>query len=214
MSTTDLQLDSDGTLTVGTLRVTMHQEEELDVFDPRDHDNLGVMVCSHKRYRLGDHREGWVRELADDLVVIYGEHGEEGVLKHLKARLDATVVLPLYLIDHSGLAMRAGRSFSDIDPGEWDSGLVGFIFDTSKTREVTGVEPADIEKGLRAEVEEYDRWLQGDVWGYAIERLVTCSAGEEHAETVDGCCGFIGHEYAEGEALRAMVYEIKEETGE
>jgi hypothetical protein len=209
----DLELDADGTLTVGTLRLRMEQEQELDIFDPRDNTNLGTMVCAHPHYNLGDHRDPTMRRLAADLVVIYSEHGDEGVVEHLKARFQATVVLPLYLLDHSGLAMRVGRSFADVDPGEWDSGLIGFIFDTDKGRDETGVEPEDVEQALRSEVEEYDRWLQGDVWSYVIERLVTCSHGDEHAEIVDSCGGYIGHEYAEQEALRAMAWEIKEETG-
>jgi hypothetical protein len=207
-----IELDADGTATVGNLRLRMEAEQELDLFDPRDNTNLGVMVCSHKRYNLGDHRDPLVQRQEPKLLEAYEEGGPKAVADYAKRILGAYVVLPLYLIDHSGLSMRAGRDFSDVDPGNWDSGLVGFIFDTPKGRDETGVEGADVEQALRAEVTEYDRWLQGDVWCYVIERLVTCSHGDTHAEIVDACGGYIGHEYATQAALEAFTHELKEEN--
>jgi hypothetical protein len=208
----DLSFDGSDQLTVGNLRLRMEAEQELEIFDPRDDTNLGTMVCSHKRYDLGDKGPS----LADYREIIDRVWSEDGgtvaaVASWLKAFEGATVVLPLYLIDHSGLSMRAGRSFADVDPGEWDSGLVGFIFDTPIGREVTGVRHVDIEASLRSEVEEYDRWLQGDVWTYVLERLERCDHGDIHARVLDSCGGFIGHEYAEQEALAALEAQLKED---
>lgn len=190
----------EGTYAQGDLRMKLTREEELSIFDPRDNDNLGVMVCSHRSYRIGDRVNSTVEHA---LLETYAQGGEQAVIKRLRAEQDATVVLPLYLLDHSGLAMRAGRSFADVDPGQWDSGLVGFIFDTAETRELTGVGPEHVEQALRAEVNEYDQWLQGDVWAYVIERRQCCDLGHEHWEHVDSCGGFIGWDWARQAATDA-----------
>jgi hypothetical protein len=210
MTTKDDLIAGEGTLTQGDLRLTMHQEEELDIFDPRDNTNVGAMICSHKRYDLGD-KAPWAKEYLNAVDDLFAEEPTLGdVMGWLKRTYGAIVVLPLYLLDHSGLSMRAGRSFADIDPGEWDSGLVGFIFDTPKSRDETGVGPDHVEQALRAEVREYDSWLQGDVWSYAIERKTICSVGAEHWETVEACGGFIGYDWAAQAAADAWDCEVKE----
>ena len=60
-----------------------------DPENPRQWDNMGEMVCFHKRYDLGDKDHGFTPET---------------LLEYVK---DPNVVsLPLYLMDHSGLTMR------------------------------------------------------------------------------------------------------------
>lgn len=213
MSTKDDIWANDGQLVAGDLRLRMEAEEELSIFDPRENNtNLGAMICSHRRYDLGD-KESWAKEYRLAIEGIFDER--EGslaeVVDWIKGTYGATVVLPLYLIDHSGLAMRAGRSFADVDPGEWDSGLVGFIFDTPKGRSECGTPPELIEECLRGEVSEYDSWLGGDVWGYVIERKVICSHGDEHWDHVDSCGGFIGYEWAAQAAAMAWDIAIAED---
>ena len=92
-----------------TLRIV--QDE--DPVNPRlDFDNLGKMICFHKRYNLGDEHNidpvdfnGW-----DDMAV------------HLTKAHDAAVILPLFLYDHSGITLQTSP-FSC----PWDSGQIGFI---------------------------------------------------------------------------------------
>lgn len=82
----------------------------------------------------------------------------------------------------------------------------------------------DAEKIVTSEVDEYNRWTDGDTWGYVVQKLTTWArvpdqdeTGElpddwqETAETRDewedtdeSCWGFIGHEYAEQEAREAL----------
>jgi hypothetical protein len=120
---------------------------------------LGTMLCFHRNYALGDKHnfsasdfEGW-----DDMK------------DYLYRREDAVVVLPLYLYDHGGITMRTGPFAC-----QWDSGQVGFIFisketllkeygsDTEETRKTA-------ERVLRGEVETYDRYLTGQVYGFTVE---------------------------------------------
>ena len=127
---------------------------------PREWDNMGTMVAFHKRYDLGDKTDlksenfdGW-----DDLK------------KYLFEEKGAKIVLPLHLYDHSGLRMQVG-DFGD----RWDSGQVGYIYATADDiRKAYGVKKitADIlkkaEKELKGEVETYDQYLSGDVYGYKV----------------------------------------------
>jgi len=150
--------------------------------DPRkEYDNLGTMVCFHRRYGLGDENH---------------EIKNPAELENLINRADV-IALPLYLYDHSGLTM-AIQPFSC----PWDSGQVGYIFVTyEKLREIYNVKR--ITKKTRAlarsillsEVELYDSYIRGDVFGYEI----TDSKGK----FFDCCYGFYGHDNIVNELIYA-----------
>lgn len=156
--------------------LTLKIIQDSDPLNPRkEFDHFGRMVCSHRRYNLGDETlDGEaIRELAEDAD---------------------NVCLPLFLYDHSGLTMNT-RGFSC----PWDSGCVGIIY-ANKAAIVKefGEGSEAIEKAkacLEAEVKEYDQYLTGDVWGYVIE--------DESGTHLDSCWGFYGHEYAEEEGRAA-----------
>jgi hypothetical protein len=164
-------------------RLTLRIEQDTDPMSPREHDNLGIMVCFHGRYNLGDKTD-----LKSSMFNDWGE-----LEAHLKENEDATHILPLYLYDHSGLSM----STSGFHCG-WDSGRVGFIYTTAKRVAEMGVAEENIEQQLEAEVKVYDQYLQGDVWGYIIE--------DEDGEQLDSCWGFYGRDDAEAEAHAAMEH--------
>lgn len=184
-------------------RVTIEAEPEIDENDnPRTFDgNVGVMVTPHRRYTLGDDRQeraGYAEALC--------------AMEHLPAALfarwariflGATVVLPVAMIDHSGLSCWVGSGPSESDPGGWDSGQVGWIFDTPATRKESGVEPEHVEEALRVEVKCYDAYLQGSVVRFEVERKDTWRnerTGEttEGWEHVESCGGFLVVDGVEG----------------
>jgi hypothetical protein len=96
---------------------------------------------------------------------------------------DGYVILPLYLYDHSGITMSTG-SFSCA----WDSGQVGWIVCDKETvdKEFNG-DWELAEKCLQLEVEVYDQYLTGDVYGFIVEEF----DGDDWHE-VDSCHGFYG----------------------
>jgi hypothetical protein len=170
--------------------------------DPRDADNLGVMYCEHGRYTLGDapaHISRYTPAYAEvaDAFAAWTDRGYTFAHfpRYLRVALGTSAVLPLYLIDHSGFAMRAGRSFADVDPGEWDSGQVGFICDTASTRAVIGYpEPADpdaVRDALESETAQYSAYLEGSVYFWTLEHVSRCSLEHVHAEPVDSCFGYL-----------------------
>jgi len=159
------------------VRYLCHDEDP--VCDPRDNDNLGVMACFHKRYNLGDktdlHSEdysGW-------------NEMEKALIKQ-----GAYVILPLYMMDHSGLTINT-TGFEASDPQRWDWGQIGFIYVTKekarqeygklgkKTRETAT-------KVLLGEVEEYDTYQRGEVFGTVKETF-----DENKVQT--GCDHVWGH---------------------
>lgn len=58
-----------------------------------------------------------------------------------------------------------------------------------------------MQKRARRACEAYTQWCNGEIYGYAIERLTPCGeCGGEHAEPVDSCWGFFGLEHCLSEA--------------
>jgi hypothetical protein len=157
---------------------TIKIEQDTEGLDPRkEYDNLGTMVCFHRRYNLGDKDHGIRHE---------DYSGWDEMEAAIRRDNDVAVILPIYMYDHSGITINT-TGFSC----PWDSGQIGFIFITKeKVREEYSVKR--ITKALRerigtyltGEVETYDLSLRGEVYGYVID-----TPEEEDAES---CWGFLG----------------------
>jgi hypothetical protein len=165
---------------------TIEIDIDEDVESPRiDRDNVGTMVCFHRRYDLGDKHE--FKE-PEDFKKWWQENGEGGVL------------MSLYLFDHSGLSISTG-AFSC----PWDSGQVGWIYCTAKTIEhewgrYPDAEKTPIERAtsyLKAEVEEYDKYLRGEIYCYQVDD--------------DSCCGFYDLEECIAEAKATVEHQVEKE---
>jgi len=169
-------------------------ERDDDPLSPRDDDNLGCLVCFHKRYNLGDKTElrsnqfdGW-RELRE----------------YIEKELGGVVILPLYLMDHSGITMRTGsEQFRACDPAGWDWGQVGFVYATREAilknwmkKRLTLRLRAQAVALLEAEIKLYDQYLQGDIHGYIIE--------DDEGNHIDSCWGYYGEAEARAEGESVM----------
>ena len=162
---------------------------------------IEVLACATK---LEDLYDSIIDELSLD------------TMKKLLEQYGELAMLPLYLYDHSGITMSTG-AFSC----PWDSGQVGWIY-VSKAKvfeEGLGwIDPELRQSGdpkilndqknwefpnednwrkialhhLNAEVEIYDDYLVGHVYGFTL-----CELDEEGNEGVefDSCWGFFGDEY-------------------
>lgn len=152
-----------------------------DPENPRHWDNLGTMVCFHKRYNLGDEHNYKHNDYS----------GWDEMKKDIIKNENVGVILPLYLYDHSGITMNT-TGFSC----GWDSGQVGFIYVSKKKmleeyggKIVTKKLKERIKGYLENEVKTYDKYLTGDVY-----RVEVFKNGEE----VHSCFGF----YSEEEAIQ------------
>ena len=161
--------------------------------NPREkRDNLGHMVCWHRRHNLGDK---------------HNFDSPEDLQEYIKN--NKCVVLPLFLYDHSGITMST-RSFSC----PWDSGQVGYIYLTykeiRKEMDKLNLTKKDIERAkalLESEVKVYDSYLRGEVFGWVI------SNGIE--DRINSCWGYYGTgeiEHMVSEAKNAIDYDIKKFT--
>ena len=186
----------------------------------REDENFGTMICFHRRYQLGDeHDYSNSDDLIKDLYIKAAGGGDRGKQKYedltekydvwplssqriqelnqaLMSQIEKMyVVLPVYLLDHSGLAMST-TDFND----RWDSGQVGIIFVSNdkikEEYEVDFIEPVlrlQVEERLKEEVAEYDAYLRGECYCFELY---------EDGELVHSCGGFTG---AFDKAVKDMV---------
>lgn len=155
---------------------------------PRDWDNMGTMICFHNKYGLGDDTnlksedfEGW-KELEN----------------HLMNELNAEVILSIYLYDHSEITINTeGNRCS------FDSGQVGFIYVTKEDliknyKEGTPTkELIKLAKDcLKLEVETYNQFIRGEVYGFRLITMKTCDKCGHSEEIEEGSgWGFYGENF-------------------
>lgn len=167
-----------------TLEIIQDEDPE----SPRDWDNLGTMACFHKSYDLGDKDHG----------IDHTEFGGfDEMEKWIRHENPGCVILPLFLFDHSGITMStSSERFRVCDGAGWDWGQVGFIFVSRETIEKEfgehgGRTDEQIETYLRGEVETYDQYIRGDIYGFIL-REPPCPSCEGPGEDGDSCWGFFG----------------------
>lgn len=206
--------------------VEVFVEMEPGFGDPLDASNVGIMLCAHRNYDLGHEQigrhglntegecpdcDGTGNERQDVTPMLVDCEACEGsgervldTYEYLRIERGARVILPLALIDHSGLSMWVGSGAHPHDPGGWDSGQVGVIFDTpAGVSECIGDDATDeqIEAALRGEVEVYDQYLRGDV--FLIDGLL-------HGGRQDTVGGVLGVEHATNMAFEFLVDVIED----
>ena len=162
-------------------------------------ENFGTMVCFSRRYNLGDEHDYKSGDYS----------GWEEIENAIVRNENVGAILPLYLYDHSGITINT-TGFSC----PWDSGQIGFIFvSKEKIREEYGVKYVTqkvrdkAEKLLLGEVETYDQFLRGDIYGYRITNTETDTE-------IDSCWGFYGSDYCMEEAKGILHYYLKKDEPE
>lgn len=150
-----------------------------DPESPREWDNPGIMVCWHSRYLLGDIQP------------------EENAHQYRTQYMRGAILLPLYLLDHSGITMRV-TPFGD----QWDSGQVGWIYMTPERVSKEGLTEEQALARLRSEVEVYDQYLRGDIYEFVVEsrprEVYDIEGNRLYVEVAwdieDSCGGFYGRD--------------------
>lgn len=175
---------------IGKYKIEVIQDEYAQ--SPREDDNLGTMVCFHRRYNLGDKHDFSDGDELNDFI--------------RKNKKKIGVILPLYLYDHSGLTMNT-TGFSC----PWDSSTVGVIYimkdKIRKEYSWTRISKKRLEKiatYLKGEVETYDQYLTGDVYGYRITDTT-------NDEEMDSCWGYYGEESCMTEATGIVEYMMEKD---
>ena len=160
-----------------------NEKYKLEIFDdlnpcsPREFDNLGTMVCFHRRYNLGDETELKSSDFSS----------WEELENYLYKEEDALIAIPVFMYDHSGLWINT-TGFSC----PWDSGQVGYIY-VSKEKIRKEYNCKRISKKLKEQVKEilcsevdlYNDYLSGNVYSFTL-------TDKEKDEELDSSSGFYG----------------------
>lgn len=206
---------------VGDHVIRVLWDESGDSADPRDADNLGIMLCWHPEYILGDEQfkspagRGAIARGKEATNVGSAETMAE-VATYLRRKRRAINLIPLFLYDHSGISMSAGATIPEERPADddetsvargsfgnrtstggysWDTSMVGFMFTTKARIKELGAPADDVDRQLRGELHEYNDYLTGQVFGYVVTKKheADCDDDEcDHDEDVDSCWGFLG----------------------
>lgn len=216
-----------------TINVWADHEEHND---PRDWDNVGRMLCWHPHYRLGDEQFHSPEDVG-------GARSMQEVGEYLVRERGAFVMLPLFLLDHSGISMSYGSPIrtegptaEDVraagrfvgDGAGWDTSAVGFIYATrdSFAAMCGDADPWEIIEAererpylrggkhteripriiaiLQGEVETYDQFLTGDVYGYTIEGLLPIEDARQYETSLWGIFGWSDAQEEARTAVRAI----------
>lgn len=174
--------------------VKVFADEDGEFADPRDADNFCTLVLFGESKGLGDdhgydHTEypGW-----DELTAAVEANNPGGIVK------------PVYRFEHSGIALSTSNwKFRAVDSAGWDWCQIGFAVVTAEDVRANYLRKR-ISRKLReqaeglvdTEVEEYGRFLNGEVYYFEVED----PEGNE-VEIEDGVnYGFVGMETVVQEA--------------
>lgn len=160
------------------MEYTIHSDH--DAISPRENNNLGTIAYCSNRYLLGDQQVTW-----NQLYKLIKDRDKIGI--------------PVYAYIHGGVTINT-TGFSC----GWDSGLVGYIYvSKDKVRSEFSVKnlssklKGQVLEVLKAEIEEFDNYLTGEVYGYDIV---------DNGQVIDACWGFYGKEAVIMAAEESLKY--------
>ena len=174
--------------------VNVFADEDAENADPRDADNFCTLIFFGPSRRLGDDHGYDPKDYYcwDELTAAVEANTPGGIVK------------PVYRFEHGGIALSTSdRKFRAVDSAGWDWSQIGFaivtaqgIRDTYLRKRITKKLREQAEALVDAEVEEYSKFLNGEVYYFGV-------VDPEGNEVEDGAAyGFIGMETVVQEANR------------
>lgn len=161
------------------LKVSVNLDD--DAINPREDYNLCLMSLFVRNHTLPQEIEG----LDTYDFVDYDEMEAE-----LKRQFPVVVRVYGYL--HGGLVFKTSPFVCT-----WDSGTAGFAVMTEETMTEGGFDLESAYKIIESEVDTYNKYINGMVYAFRIDKVSTCNMGCEHAE----CIEYVGGYYDDDEAL-------------
>ena len=162
-----------------------HRGYDIDIYydttpeSPREWDNLGTFYTAHRCYRP---------EKEFDEHFDFDEVCDERPGDLRESFLKKYIALNLYLYDHSGLAVSSGPFAC-----RWDSGWFGIVaVSIEKVKKeygwkvLTAARRRKIEGYLQGEIDTYDNYLRGEVYGYRI------TPADDKDNVLESCWGYFG----------------------
>lgn len=148
-----------------------------DPESPREWSNLGSFYTTKNNRYIS--REIEIYDYERDEEFSFGSDADSDIERLSKL---GYIAIPVSIYDHSGWSV-----FSGVANG-WDSGCIGFyVVSREKIREdfeckrISKKLLTRVKNILENEIKEFDRYVQGDVWGFEITK---------DDEFFDSCWGF------------------------
>ncbi len=159
--------------------------------NPREDDNLCLMVCEHRRYNLGDQHAKEI--LANKLNVSASNYNSVQLINMAESKGLIFMRKPIYMYEHSDITISM-NPFSC----QFDSGQLGEIIVLNETiknefgvKRITAQKRKELEekviRNMEGEIETYDFYIRGDVFGFQVL--------DEDDEIVDSVYGFYGDDF-------------------
>lgn len=199
----ETDIDDEETYAVGEAKIHIRQDDNTE--SPREWCNSWTWYSNHRRYSFDRDYKTRHWHKIDDIFDGETEKGETVRDAILRQNPDLLDVRPIYMLDHSGVSVSLG-SFND----PWDSGVGAFAVITRGQAEkdcpdLKGNDEKLKERAyewLKDEVETYQQFLSGEVYGYVVED----GSGEE----LDSCWGYYSIKDALYDALSQVS--VKDRT--
>jgi hypothetical protein len=147
---------------------------------PREDSTLGYWITVDREYQSPDDMPTMrdiVKETGDEATS--QEEHIALIKKEIEACMPDDKVLAIYptvKYEHGGVAYHLGTVHN------WDYSNNGFYIITKKSQEELGTEAKDFEKVIKQEIEVFNKWANGDVYGFTLY--------DEQGELIDSCRGF------------------------
>lgn len=119
-----------------------------------------------------------------------------------KWKSDNPIVLefPLYAYEHSNVSLSISDDYPFND--KWDAGQIGIIVVTRNSMKdlmdysnLTKKRAENLTKLVESEIEIFNDYLNGNVYGFELLETKKCNLNHEHYELIDSCWGFYGHDF-------------------
>jgi hypothetical protein len=187
------------------------QDEYAESPDSWGDDNL-FLVYDHRQFTIK--RKGFepkdifnhldAKRHIEKLVEINGRPSIEVYGDDLNSEYENYWIYVVNAYIHSGVALSLGKQYPFND--QWDTSTTGYILVSKK-------EWKDEDKAKETAenlIETWNMYLSGDVWGYVISRITTCSCcNKEDKQEVDSCYGFYGEEECRKEGEDMLKHKTK-----
>ena len=184
------------------IETTEYKNHTIEIFQDENPENpikewdmLGEFICWHSRYDLGNSKRFDTPEEVREY-----------------AKKTNSLLYPLFMYDHSGIALSLSNSQYPFNC-RWDAGQLGYVLiDREKALKeyskkiLTKKLKQKIYEVIQGEVNTYNQYLSGDVYGYKVI--------DKDGTEIDSCWGYYGMEDVIEEAKSMVDYEIKKSIKE
>ena len=164
-------------------------EHDQDVECPCENDG------SWKLYSFNSRHTNY-REPSDFLIECQGRKSRyvKGANIGIQRKLDVGTAFLLSCYEHSGISYSLRGEGTQC---HWDTtGIAGILIWEESPSNMGAKTYAERQQDARNFLEEYNSWVNGQCYCYAIEKMEKCpTCNHEHGEVVDSCGGFIGYDY-------------------